>query len=206
MTTTIKLDPKADKVMRSMQVPKDLMGKRPFDLENHVISWRSEIDGMVTKNIRQRAQLECFDKLIAKPFSSPYTIAISSFPNDAKAKQVAAMIICRAANLHLRSLAPRVALHKELPLWHTVYGGWNDKIRDAPEANRPNPSLLVLSNLTDDSTTVKLEKARDLLEMYNDIPRIVVMTCKDPREFANNCLFVEVNDLIQIWTAKTTSL
>jgi hypothetical protein len=61
--------------------------------------------------------------------------------------------------------------------------------------NQEQASLLVLSNLTPNSTAAKLEKTRDMLEFYADIPRIVVIAGEDPITFFSRRLFWRVNNL-----------
>ena len=61
------------------------------------------------------------------------------------------------------------------------------------ERTAEKPSLLVLSNVPSNSTNVKLEKLRDILESYSSVPRIVVTTGEDPITFFNQKLFLPLN-------------
>ena len=68
-------------------------------------------------------------------------------------------------------------------------GGFENKSLNA------EPSLLVITGLTPNSTPVKLEKARDLLEKHSNIPRIVVMAGEDPITFFMTRLYYSVNSI-----------
>lgn len=68
--------------------------------------------------------------------------------------------------------------------WHSVYGNPTDELRDNKEMFNKikGSSLLVLSNIAVNSTAMKIEKVRDLLNMYSSIPRIVCVGGMDPNQ------------------------
>jgi hypothetical protein len=111
---------------------------------------------------------------------------VSGNPSDEKAKLFAAYLV----GLHLAFMG-----NKANVLWHTLYGGFDNKImKDYDEIyGKASPTILVLSNLTPNSTSVKLEKARDLIERFCDIPRIIVNAGEDPMSFLTTRLYVQVN-------------
>lgn len=76
--------------------------------------------------------------------------------------------------------------------WHSLYGGFKNPLLD--KEGLP-PTLLILHNLTPDSTNSKIEKARDLLEHFRNIPRIVVTAGVDPMTFFVNRLYLPLNSL-----------
>ena len=78
-----------------------------------------------------------------------------------------------------------------MPLWHKVYGGYQDTLWDRHSDEKP--SLLIISNVVDGAGNVKIEKTRDLLEMYSHIPRIVVMGGQDPLTFFGTKLYYPIN-------------
>jgi hypothetical protein len=84
-----------------------------------------------------------------------------------------------------------------------INGSWHDRLRDGAD---DQPSMLIVSNITVNSTNVKLEKLRDLLEMYSHIPRIVVVTGIDPVTFANTKLMMPVSNVLQLATARKVTL
>ncbi len=115
--------------------------------------------------------------------SVPMIYGISGNPDDSKAKYFAAYLI--AAHLKARGSEAN-------PVWATMYGGF-----DNPYMNddRASPTLLVISNLTPNSTTLKLEKARDLIEKFSDIPRLVICAGQDPLSFLTTRLYCPVHGL-----------
>ena len=60
------------------------------------------------------------------------------------------------------------------------------------------PSMLILSNITPNSSAFKLEKVRDMLEFYDNIPRIVVINDTDPVTFLNHKLHYTANHIMML--------
>lgn len=119
---------------------------------------------------------------------TPMIYVVTGAPDDSKAKLFAAYLM----HHHLKALGP-----ESNPVWHALYGGFENKLlrdHEGPDSMM-RPTMLVLTNLTSDSTAVKLEKARDLIERFDNIPRIVVAAGDDPISFALGRLFVPVNAL-----------
>ncbi len=191
------------KNLASRGMPKDILRMRPFDLEHHLVSIDSQVDGIKTRRVLKKTQLAHFDRFMEHPFALPQIVAVSSFPNDGKAKMLAAYMMQRAYKAHISGKF-RLTRSRHLPIWHTLHGGYYDNLRDGRSEEKP--SLLVLSNITQDSTQVKFEKLRDLLEMYNDIPRIIVMTSNDPLTIANTRLFMPINTALYLATARKVEL
>ena len=137
-----------------------------------------------TRNISVTKQYKVLSSILDHPLRSSYTIGISSFPSDLRAKYLAVMIMSAALDAYKTSHKPG----RGMPLWHRVYGGLQDTLRDRPIAEMP--CMLIITNVGPDSTSMKMEKVRDLLEKFSDIPRIVV-TGRDPpcNLFANRLQF-----------------
>ena len=103
-------------------------------------------------------------------------------PDDSKAKYFAAHL----ALAHKQKYAHRADIH-----WEPVFGGFdNPMLRKEIE-----PTMLILSNLAENSTNVKLEKAKDLIEKYPNIPRVVVCSGEDPISFAATKLYVPAHGI-----------
>ena len=183
-------------------LPRDIIRSRPFQLEQHVISIESQVEGIRARRVVKKRQLAYVERFLEKPFLGPIIFSISSFPNDGKAKQLAAYLFEAAYKAHLSGKF-RGARSKQLPLWHSLTGSYYDHLRDKQELR---PSLLVISNVTSQSTPVKVEKLRDLLEMYNDIPRIIVSTNEDPVTFANTKLLMPINYAAYLATARKVEI
>jgi hypothetical protein len=184
-------------------MPKDIIRTRPFESEQHLITIDSKVEGIKNRRVPKKLQLQILEKLVAKPFSHPGIIVISSFPNDNKAKALAAFLMEKATGAHLYDKI-KLTRNKTLPLWHTLTGGYYDKMRDSQHNEKP--SMLILGNLAQNSTQQKLEKARDLLELHTDIPRILVTTSEDPLTFVNTKLFVSVSSAFYLATARTIQI
>jgi hypothetical protein len=138
------------------------------------------IPGVAAKSVtpsRQASDLARYMRNILKHTTS---MCISSHPTDLKAKWLASYLM-RLAIEEYNETRP---VRRTLPLWHKVYGSFGDPLRD--DSRRQTPSLLVISNIVIDSTPLKIEKVRDLIELYDNIPKIVVTGGPPPCDlFAN---------------------
>jgi hypothetical protein len=127
------------------------------------------------KIVEAAVQVDSFESFKAEP-NRPMVYVISGNPDDSKAKYFAAYL----AYLHKCKYEHRADVH-----WEPVYGGFdNPLIKKEVE-----PTMLILSNLAENSTNAKIEKARDLLERFPNIPRIVVCVGEDPISFASTKLY-----------------
>ena len=171
------------KLLRSLGVDYQcLMGlKNNFDVDSSIVRIKCDLANATIKSIPPKRQASNLHKLLDKPLRSNPVIAISSYPTDLRAKLVASQIMNSAVSFH-QNTSRRKFAHKELPLWHRVFGGYKDILRDHTGTKR-NLSMLVITNVNNESTQMKIEKVRDLLEMYENIPRIVVMGGVNPMTF-----------------------
>lgn len=110
----------------------------------------------------------------------PVVYGVASAPSDQRAKYFAAYLV----QIFLEQAPPNTSV-----LWEQLTGGFDNKAMTA------EPSLLVMTGLTPNSTAVKLEKARDLLEKHSNIPRIVVIAGDDPITFFMTKLYYSVNSI-----------
>jgi hypothetical protein len=151
-----------------------------FDLCDSLVRIQTEIPGVVTKTVSVKKQLKLIDSLVQRPLAANPVIGISSYPSDLRAKNLALYLMNRAFDYYLTSSSRRIR-NKAYPLWHRVYGGFGDSLRDTTD--KDPPCFLVIANCDVNSTPVKLEKIRDLLDKYSDIPRVVVSSSCDPLTF-----------------------
>lgn len=141
-------------------LPGYIYAERPFAIESAVSNFVVTIDGK-PKPITKNAQLQSIKSVLA--CAKPYTACVASETNDLKAKVATATLM-----LSLRRE------HADLQLkWHTLYGTFNDPLLKARRRWSDN-GVLILSNVDGESTDVKRETLRDLLELNHSIPRIVV--------------------------------
>lgn len=144
-------------------------------------------------NLDPEIQKKMYRAVLDNPFNSgnPYCMCISSMGNDSLAQYAAALILSSAKLQYDERRTSWTSF--DPPKWHILTGSYYDRYRDVDRPDtkgrdKRKPSLLVLSNLTADSSQIKLEKLRDLLEEYADIPRIVTFTGKDPISFFTHTL------------------
>jgi len=143
------------------------------------------------KAVSPKDQMEGFVRCLQNPTSGPYWLVIGSRDDDDSAQQCALGVMLAAMRQHLEK---PYAIGR--PLYHSVYGGVNsfggtfDRLRDS-ETYRGHVGrigLLVLANVVANSTREKLEKVRDLLHMYETLPRVLVVSGEDPLAFAVEAL------------------
>lgn len=191
--------------LKECGMPRDILRAGSFDPRYHTLSIRSEVEGYKVRRVKKASQLQHFADLLEAPLGRPYVYVIASNPNDAKANLAAAMVLERAVLAHVKGQAPR---HKQMPIWHRVYGNYADKLRDAErnDAPRATPSLLILSNITADSTAAKIELVRDLLVKFDDTPRIIVTTGSDPMTFMTQRLRMSFTHCLNLSTSHKVEL
>jgi len=140
-----------------------------FDVMDFLVPMEQNIPGTKTRLISAKKQREKLQQILDKPLSN-YCVGISSYPSDLRAKQLAHQIMALACTEFVTNR--KLYMNKTAPVWHKVYGGLKDKLRD--DKSTEKPCMVVISNVSDEMTTLKVEKIRDILEMYHDVPRIVV--------------------------------
>jgi hypothetical protein len=168
------------KLLRARGVsPLDMMhGTKSFNLEDVVQPIASQAFGKL-KKISVNKQLTWYEKSYQRVLGQSWLSAgISAFPTDARAKQLALHMFIRAIKDY-QERDPRKNSNRSLPLWHHVYGGFGDPLRDLKS---DYPSFVVVSNITPECTNLKIEKVRDILTKFNnmDIPVLVVAAGLDP--------------------------
>jgi hypothetical protein len=151
----------------------------PFGLESEKLN---------EKVIEARVQNDSLSLFMEDP-AAPMIYGVSGAPDDTKAKLFAAYLL----SIHLAKV-------KDARIeWATLYGGFENPImrkydKEHGDEER-DPTILVISNLTPNATTVKLDKARDLIERFQKIPRIVVSAGEDPISFHSTKLYTPINAL-----------
>lgn len=183
------------KMLFSRGAPKQLSLIKPFELDEYVRGFTAQSEtGLRPKRITKDSQIEHYKKVLKAPGASPYVYIIGSEPSDKKAKMVAATLV-------LKFLEQNPGDSRGI-VWHTLTGSYRDKYRDTVFHGEKKPKLMVLSNITPESTEVKIEKLRDLLELYPDIPRIVLITGINPLTFCNDYIRYHLNYLTWIYSER----
>lgn len=167
--------------MRSI-VPGTVWRQRPFKWEPQAFVPESErLKDTIKDEAIQNRSLKLFmdDPLL------PLIYCVSGSPDDSKAKYFAAHLVA----LHLEKLKSKAAV-----VWFPLYGGFdNPMFRDYGYHSENDPTMIVLSNLSPTATNMKLDKCRDILERFADIPRVVVVAGEDPFSFMATRLYSPLN-------------
>jgi len=172
----IKLDPKYDGIMNNRGVNYAAKLQKPFVFRP--TSFTSSVQGLKPKAITRDTQSQMFEAFLEDPFR-PVTYCVVSAPNDGMAKLLAAYMMQHA-----------VANRKGyLPVWHDLTQSFKNPLLE----ENTHASLVVLNNVGSTSTPTKIEKCRDILTHYANIPRIVVATGCDPFMFFTQYLFMPMN-------------
>lgn len=176
----IALDESMVGLLRNRGMNGSALAQRPFDFRP--TSFTADIEGLKPKVFSTKKQLKMFESFLADPFAAKSYCLVSA-PNDSMAKLLAAWMMQYA----IKNAPTRAAL----PLWIDIMGGFENKF----VTNRVGASMLVLNNVGTTSTQPKIEKLRDILETYSDIPKVVVATGADPYAFFTRWLYLPLHGL-----------
>jgi len=133
------------------------------------------------KIVEASVQVESYERFVEAP-NLPMVYMVCGNPDDSKAKYFAAHL----ASLHHKKFGHRADIH-----WEAIFGGFENALLKKDV----EPTMLILSNLAENSTSVKIEKARDLIERFPNIPRIVVCCGEDPMSFASTKLYTPAHGI-----------
>lgn len=175
--THIRLKNRDRFLERGIDIPGHVWQERPFNF--NPVDFAVGGDRLKEKIYPGEIQLQSLKRFTDDPCKSSI-YGCSSAPSDQRAKYFAAFLV----QTFLSLAPPNVSVR-----WESLTSSF-----DNPALNS-EPSLLVMSGLTPNSTPVKLEKARDLLEKHCSIPRIVVIAGEDPITFFSTRLYSSVNNI-----------
>ena len=154
--------------------------RNSFEFDLSALRIKPDIPNMIVKGISIKQQIYHLSRILNNPLYGHPIIGIGSFPTDLRAKMLAVNFMNAAIRVQDTSKSSRMRRY-DYPLWHKVYGGFKDPLRD--DGLKDRPSMLILSNVDIDSTAPKIEKVRDILEQNPSIPRVVVISGCDPITF-----------------------
>ncbi len=172
----IKLDPKHEGLMMNRGMNYAAKLQKPFVFSPQ--SFTSSVPGLKPKVIKRETQLRHLEEFLDDPFR-PVTYCLVSAPNDGMAKLLAAFMMQHAIINHGQTL----------PVWHDLTQSFKNPLLE----DNVRASLLVLNNVGNSATPTKLEKLRDILTHYADVPRIVIATGCDPFAFFTQHLYMPMN-------------
>lgn len=154
-----------------------LFASTPDDIGSRITRIASEDEDAQT--ISQAVQQDYLVKMDKDP--KPYLAVLGGLRDDTLAAQCGLLLCAQFLKSH-----PDKKFY-----WHTLTGAFKDKIRDddvlAEEVN--SSGLLIISNVAKNSTNVKLEKLRDLCELYSHLPRVVILGGMNPLDFCTQILY-----------------
>lgn len=169
-----------------------------YDLADNVASFKPSVSGVKTRNIGEPKQMEYYSRIMSNPLKGSGTYVLNSFPTDLRAKQLATVIMNRTIDHH-NDISNKFRKGRNLPMWIKLVGyGGPDLIKQIREVN---PCALFISNLNDESTPHKIEKLRDILEVFDSIPKYIITAGQDPLTFFARKLFYPVAAAIRVGSA-----
>lgn len=160
---------------RGIRVPRLVFRQEPFRFKPSTFT----VGGrkMVEKTYNPSTQLVSLSGYLKSPLS-PIVYGVSSQSNPSIALYFAAFLVQRFCELTHAS----------------NYVQWirpSDFIDNGTVRN--SPSLIVISGLTPNTPTYRLDKVFQLLDEWDNVPRIVVMTGEDPITYFATRLFYKVD-------------
>lgn len=174
----IKIKSRDKFLVRGLELPGSIWQEPPFKFDP--IDFAVGDHRLNEKIFDGEVQVRSLDRFIEEP-NAPYTYGVASDPSDSRARYFAAFLTQKflEANPH------NTSVH-----WEFLYGnGFKNAALDL------EPSLLVINGLSPNASTTKLEKARDLLQKHQNIPRIVVIAGEDPITFFMNRLYMPIQNI-----------
>ena len=140
------------------------------------------------KLIQAKVQTDSLENFLVDP-SSPAIYGVGAEPTDSHALYFAAYLAYLFTAIKGNS-NPSRHVH-----WESLSSGFRNPLIYEDGSINENIGMLILSNVVANSSNVKLEKVRDLLVAYSDIPRIVVIGGEDPLTFFSTKLHHKMTHL-----------
>ena len=85
----------------------------------------------------------------------------------------------------------------QMPYWHAVTGSKADKLRDSDGLEFMAPiNFLVVSNVGANASFAKTEKVRDIVSLYDYVPRVLVISAREPVSFFTEHLLMTPTRMI----------
>ena len=139
-------------------------------------------------------QITQYTKSWEKPYGAWLMVIGSDFDED--------LAVVSALGLMYQSMsrhAKRPNECKQPYLWR-LFGGSYDRLRQNDDFRNGvgGIGMLILTNLAENSTPDKIEKARDLIAMYPDIPKVVTVAGSDPLVFSLEKLHINPTRVLHL--------
>jgi len=161
---------------RGISLPWQVKAHKPFRLLPE--DFMAGTKYLKPKLIEAEVQLKSYEAFAEKP-AQPCLYGVGSEPDDTKAKAFAAHLLTRYLQ----------ATPNSFPGWLNLHDR-RDPLKD------PEPyTFLVVSSITPESTPYRVERLRDVLEHYTNIPCVVVVSGTDPVTFFAERLHLKLSHL-----------
>jgi hypothetical protein len=166
---TIKLRPQDYFRERGVDLPQVIWREAPFKFAPEAFGiTHPKLEDRIFHASEQESSLA---KFLADPHE-PIVYGVGSAPSDAKAKLFAA---------YLTQKFLEIAHPSNTVAW--VSSGLFVHSERFKEAFHRNPSLLIVTGLSPNSSSYKLDVVSELLDHHSNIPRIIVVSGEDPISF-----------------------
>jgi len=172
--TLIRIKPTENqkKLLLLNGMPGYLLKSQSYILEENCRRYTSTSSKLKPISVSKQDTIDHYRKVYNDIAYAEHITCISSEPNDLRAKIMAGSMMLNAQRANLKCT------------FHTIIGGYKDTLIDKPHLYSKT-DVLFLINVPYWATPLKREKLRDILELYNRIPRIVVTTGCDPIKMFN---------------------
>lgn len=202
----IKIKNKIELLKRN--VPKDIIDMEPFDIQSSL----DHFDLLIDNKVRDVAPSNQF-KVFKKTYNTCNSLSLDEHwtyficgQTDAKKARFCAALLMDSYYQHCRRLKER-GDPVRLPYWATLYGFKDKLLEKETQVQFGIPGLLVIDCLYANATNGKIERARDLLNMFSHIPTILIGCGSNPVDLAKKQLYVMPNKMMWFQDSfETTSI
>lgn len=172
---------RAKNTLLNLGVPISAFSNTQFSLNECVCKVSANVRMVNARKLSVDRQLCKFNSVYGSILDTNYIAVLSSFPSDTVSRHVALSMLSASYVQFLKHKRERDKRFKFLgpPTWHRIYNTYKSPMIDT----KRNCCFLVISGVSSDSTQLKKDKLRDILEAYDHVPRVVVTSSIDPVSF-----------------------
>jgi hypothetical protein len=168
---------------RQAFLPESLWRAAPFKFDPQTFILQSP--SLEEKVFNGSVQQDSYDSFVKSPFD-PIIYGVASCPDDTKAKQFAAFLCSKfiKATTPVNSVA-----------WVSSSFNRNKEGESIKDAFNKTPALLVITGLSPNNSSSKLDLVAELVDHHQNIPRILVISGQDPVEFLYTKLHLPIHSI-----------
>lgn len=193
----VKISENTRKRLRICGVTPGLLRDFELELSEHLtpIDFYTKDGKRLLKRLHAREQTNTIKRLAKSKFDWPFTICINATHEFLKARQLGLFLFKKALD---KTQEDQEKYRGNLPTWHYLTAGFDDKlVKDYKNVDASQPPLLVLDGFDTAMSAHKLDKARDLINIYNDRPRIILISGNEAVKFVGEQLYTKVDGWIK---------